>query len=37
MFIDQILRRNCMYDEQDVFEDIVEAHLKGGSNQGQQA
>jgi len=29
LFIDQILRRNCLDDEADVFDEIVEATLKG--------
>jgi len=29
LFINQILRRNCLDDEADVFDEIVQATLKG--------
>lgn len=37
LFIYQILRRNCMYDENDVYEEIVEAHLRGDTMDDSNA
>ena len=35
LFIDQILRRNCLFDEPDIFNEIIEANLRGESLESQ--